>query len=173
MPRISEFFDGMKPFVIGAAVLVFFGMLCILLELQSFSFVQWDGIKVRGDTYGGVTTYTYHGQSYSIDDPKVSASDNRHIPTTVWLSRSHPEDPNGAMIESPWDRWTDFVFVTSWFFGALLLLAIGFIRLLLRRRRREATMLQERFGTGLDPEVVERLLTERRSPPRPVVVDED
>lgn len=173
MPRTSQIFDGMKPFVICAGVLVFFGILSILLELQSFSFVQWDGIKVRGDTYGGVTTYTYHGQTYSIDDPKISASDTRHIPTTVWLSRSNPEDPNGAMIESAWDRWTDFVFVTGWFFAALLLTAAGFIRTVFRRRRREVRMLHEKFGTGLDPEIVERMLTERRKPPRSVAVDEE
>jgi len=172
MPRISEWFDGMKPFVICAAVLVLFGFFAFLLELQSASFVQWDGIKVHGDTYGGVTTYHYKGQSYSIDNTKVSASDLRHIPTTVWLSRSDPTDPEQAFIESAWDRWTDFVFLTGWFFVAFLFLAFGFIRMMLRRRRREVTMLQEQFGTGLDPEVIERILAERRRPPPAIDIDD-
>jgi hypothetical protein len=172
MRRISEVFDGMKPFVICAGVLLFFGVLAILIELQSASFVQWDGIKVHGDTYGGVTTYKYKGTSYSIDNIRVSADNLHHIPTTVWLSRSNPTDSDQAFIESAWDRWTDFVFLTSWFFGALLFVVVGFVRTLVRRRRRDVTMLQERFGTGLDPAIVERMLAERRRPPPVIHVDD-
>lgn len=163
--RTSSRFDGMTPFVAAAAVLLFMGMLAFLAELQSPSFVQWDGIKVHGDTYGGVTTYSYHGASYSIDNRDVSADDERHLPTTVWLSRSDPGDSDRAFIESAWDRWTDFVFLTGWFFGAALLLVVGWVRLLVRRRRRSADLLERTFGTGLDPELIERMLAERRQPP--------
>ena len=172
MRRISEVFDGMRPFVVCACVLLFFGVLAILIELQSGSFVLWDGIKVHGDTYGGVTTYLYKGERYSIDNTAVSASNLHHIPTTVWLSRSDPTDSNKAFIESAWDRWTDFVFLTGWFFGAFVFLAVGFSRQLRRRRRREAAALTENFGTGLDPEIVERILAERRRPPPAINVDD-
>ena len=166
MPRTShgDFADGMKPFFIGAAVLFVFGILVVLLQLQSASFVQWDGIKVHGDTYGGVTTYTYQGESFSIDNTDVSADDKRHIPTTVWLSRWHPDDPEQAFIESAIDRWTDFVFTTIWFFGAAAVVVIGLVRLQLRRRR-GMTVPTDNFGTGLDPELVQRLVEERRRPP--------
>ena len=173
MPRTRELFDGMKPFVICAAVLFVFGVFTILLELQSASFVQWDGIKVHGDTYRGVTSYTYKGENYTIDDPAISVNDTRHLPTTVWLSRSDPTDSEQAFIESPWDRWTDFVFFTGFFFAGLLFLAFGFIRALLRRRRRDVALLQEQFGTGLDPEVVDRLLAQRRLPPRTVDIEDE
>jgi hypothetical protein len=172
MPRIREAFDGMQPFVVCAAVLVVFGVFCIFLELQSASVVQWDGIKVHGDTHGGVTTYRYAGLDYSIDNTAISADDERHLPTTVWLARDDPTNPERAFIESPWDRWTDFVFVTGWFFGALLLLLAGFIRATLRHRERETRMLEKTFGTGLDPEVIERILAERRRPPPVIDVDE-
>lgn len=158
--------DGMAPFFACAAVLLFMGVLAFLAELQSASFVQWDGIKVHGVTYGGVTTYNYRGVSYSINNRDVSADDERRLPTTVWLSRSDPADTERAFIESPWDRWTDFVFLTMWFFGAALLIVIGWVRLLVRRRRRERDMLQRTFGTGLDPEWVRRLLAERQPPRR-------
>ena len=150
----------------GAAALFAFGILVLLVQLQSASFVQWDGIEVHGDTYGGVTTYTYKGEAYSIDNTDVSADDHRHRPTTVWLSRSHPDDPEKAFIESAIDRWTDFVFLTVWFFGAAVVLLIGMVRLRLRRRRRDREALTTNFGAGLDPEVVQRLLQERRQPPR-------
>jgi hypothetical protein len=155
----------MKPFLIGAAVFLFFGILAFLAELQSASFVQWDGIKVHGDTYGGVTTYTYKGESYSIDNTDVSAEDLRHIPTTVWLPRSDPENPEKAFIESAWDRWTDFVFLTGWFIAAFVVIVIGMLRMRLRRRRREREALADNFGTGLDPELVQRILAERNRPP--------
>lgn len=171
MPRISELFDGMRPYVAVAAVLLFFGGLAILVELQSASFVQWDGIKVHGVTYGGVTTYRYDGEKYTIDNPRISADDTRHLPTTVWLSRSDPTDPEQAFIESAWDRWTDFAFLTGWFFAAAGILAAGFIRAMLRRRRRWRS-LREQFGTGLDPELVQRILTERRQPPAARGVDD-
>ena len=167
MQRIrAAWSNGMAPFIGCAAVLVFMGVLAFLAELQSASFVQWTGIKVHGDTYGGVTTYSYRGVSYSIDDPDVSAEDERHLPTTVWLSRSDPTDTDRAFIESAWDRWTDFVFLTGWFFAAALIVVGGWVRLLVRRRRRSQDMLQRTFGTGLDPELVQRLLAERRQPPR-------
>lgn len=172
MPRISEWFDGMKPFVICAAVLVFFGALAVLIELQSASFAMWDGIRVHGDTYGGVTTYRYKGESYSIDNTRVSASDLRHIPTTVWLQRDDPTNTETAVFENPWDRWTDFVFLTGWFFGAFLFIVAGLTRALIRRRRHGVAMLEENFGTGLDPEVVERILAQRRQPPRVIDVDD-
>lgn len=157
--------DGMAPFVACAAVLVFVGVLAFLAELQTPSFVQWTGIKVHGDTYGGVTTYDYRGASYSIDNVAVSADDERHLPTTVWLSRWHPTDPDRALIENALERWTDFAFVTGWFFAAVLLIVVGRVRLLVRRHRRDAELLNDTFGTGLDPELVQRLLTERRQPP--------
>jgi hypothetical protein len=158
--------DGMAPFVACAGVLLFVGILAFLAELQTPSFVQWTGIEVHGDTYGGVTTYSYRGASYSIDNLAVSADDERHLPTTVWLSRWHPTDPDRAFIESGLERWTDFAFVAGWFFAAVLVLLIGRVRLLVRRRRRNTDMLQRTFGTGLDPELVQRLLDERRQPPR-------
>lgn len=169
MPRTStqDVVDGMKPFFMGAAVLFGFGILVLLVQLQSASFVQWDGIGVRGDTYRGVTTYSYNGETYSIDNPDISVDDTRHLPTTVWLPRSNPDDPEHAFIDSPVDRWTDFVFLTIWFFGAAVVLTVGMVRLRLRRRRRDREALTTTFGSGLDPEIVERLLAERRRPPEP------
>lgn len=172
MRRTDPWFDGMKPFVACACVLFVFGILALLLELQSASFVQWDGIKVHGDTYAGVTTYKYKGTTYSIDNTRVNATNLHHIPTTVWLPRSDPTDSTQAFIESAWDRWTDFVFLTGWFLGAFVLLVIGAVRQQIRRRRRDA-MVAQRFGTGLDPEVVERMLTERRAAPRRIAVEDD
>ena len=168
MPRTNgEQFAELKPFIMGAAVLFFFGVLALLIELQSASFVQWDGIEVHGDTYAGVTTYTYDGQTYSIDNRDVSVTNLHHIPTTVWLPRNAPDDPERAFIDAPLDRWTDFVFLTGWFFAVDIVLTIGLVRSFVRRRRRDRVALSTGgFGTGLDPELVQRILAERAQSPR-------
>lgn len=167
MPRTSsEQFAELKPFIMGAVVFFVFGVFALLLELQSESFVQWDGIEVHGDTYAGVTTYSYGGQEYSIDNTAVSVTNLHHIPTTVWLPRNAPDDPARAFIDSPIDRWTDFAFLTGWFIAVDVVLTVGLLRSFLRRRRRDrAALAGEGFGTGLDPELVQRILAERSQSP--------
>jgi hypothetical protein len=159
---VERRFAGIAPFAGAAAVFAFIGVLTFLLEIQSPSFVQWHGIRVQGDTYGGVTTYHYGGQTYSIDNRFVSAADQRHIPTTVWLPYSDPSDPQRAYIENGYNRWTDFAFVVGPWAAAVLIMSAGMVRLEVRRRRRDERALTADFGTGLSPDVVERILAERR-----------
>jgi hypothetical protein len=169
---VRERFAGLGPFVGTAAVLFVIGIIAVLLELQSPSLVQWDGIKVHGVTTGGITYYTYGGQHYSVDNIHASANDRTRRPTTVWLDRSNPTDFNSAYIENAWARWLDFTIVMMWFFFAALILLAGLLRRRRRHRRVVATMGE--FGAGLSDEVVRRLLEERRQPRPPVVIrDED
>jgi hypothetical protein len=163
---VERRFAGIAPFAGTAALFAFIGVLTFLLEIQSPSFVQWHGIRVKGDTYGGVTTYHYGGQAYSIDNRNDSASDRRHIPTTVWLPYSDPTNPERAYLENPYNRWTDFAFVVTPWAVAVVILSAGVIWLEVRRRRRDVRALTNQFGTGLSPDVVERILAERRSGPR-------
>jgi len=154
-------FDGLVPFAWAAGVLTVVGVLMVLLEIQSPSFVQWHGIKARGDTYGGVTTYTYDGIDYSIDNPRVPAYSTKHIPTTVWLPYDDPTNTERAYIENPYNRWTDFAFVVGPFIVAFLVLASGVVRLTVRRRRYDQRALTSEFGTGISPDFVARVLADR------------
>jgi hypothetical protein len=151
---------GIGPFVGAATVFFVIGVLAVLLEIQSPSFVLWSGIKVQGTTYGGLTHYTYGGEKFAIDNTKAEAGDQRHVPTTVWLNRGDPTDSNNAYIENPFNRWLDFSIVVMWFFVAGLILAAGFLTRWRRRRRRIEVMGE--FGAGISDEFVRRMLQDRR-----------
>jgi hypothetical protein len=139
-------FEGLGIFLGVASVFLVFGVLAVLLELQSPSFVQWNGIKINAYTQNGLTYYSYDGENYGIDNVKASVDDSRKVPTTVWLSKSDPGDSSRAYIENAWNRWTDFV--------------LGVIRRQLLFRRRIETMGQ--FGSGISDEAVRRYLARQR-----------
>ena len=159
---IRRHLTGMGPFIGAASVFAVIGFIAVLLEIQSPSFVMWSGIKVQGTTYGGLTRYTYHGELNTIDNLQASAADQRHVPTTVWLSRSDPEDSTKAYIESSRTRWLDFGFVVGWFVFAAAILAVGFVMRWRRHRRRIVVMGE--FGAGISDEFVRRMLESRRRP---------
>lgn len=154
--------EGLAPFLGTAAVFAVIGALAMLLEIQSPSFVMWSGIKVQGTTYGGLTRYTYDNERFTIDNRQASAGDLRHVPTTVWLSRSDPDDSSKAYIESSRTRWLDFTFVVGWFFLAILIVTGGLLWRWRRRRRRIVVMGE--FGAGISDEFVRRMLGSRRRP---------
>lgn len=164
-------YAGMGPFVGVAAVSFVIGIIAVLLEIQSPSIVQWDGLKVRGVTTGGIAYYHYHGHLYAVNNPHASANDRSQKPTTIWLKRSDPTDFNSAYVENAWSRWMDFTVVTMWFFFAAIILAVGFLRRWRRRQRIIKTM--GHYGSGLSDEVVRRLLEKRRQPRRPLLISDD
>jgi hypothetical protein len=159
---VRQRFEGLAPFVGTALVFVVVGLLAVLLEIQSPSFVLWSGIKVQGDTYRGLTHYVYDDENYTVDNRAASPGDRRHVPTTVWLSRSDPEDASRTYIENARTRWLDFSFVVGWFVLAALVMTIGFLYRWRRRRRRIIAMGE--FGSGISDEFVRRMLTDRRQP---------
>ena len=136
------------------------GVAFVLLEIQSPTFVLWDGIKVQGYTQGGLVYYSYHGQQYNIDNPDSSFRDQRKVPTTVYLSRSNPTDLSQAMIDDSLDRWLDFGLSAVWFVLAGGSLATAIVRR--RVRRSTSAKRKDEWGGGLPDELVQRLLNERR-----------
>lgn len=161
---LRRYADGMRGFMIAAGVLTVLGILAVLLEIQSPSFVQWSGIEVHGYTQGGITYYDYRGEAYTVDNTGADPSDQRKVPTTLWLHRSDPTDSTSAYIESGRNRWTDFGFTIGWFALAALIVAVGVLRQRRRWRYRVAHMGE--FGHGLSDEVVRRIRAdrERRTP---------
>jgi hypothetical protein len=153
-------FAGSGVFLGTAGFFVVIGLLALLLEIQSPSWVQWSGIKVHGVTRNGVTYYHYGGERYVVDNPHAGARDS-FPDTVVWLSRSDPQDESKAYVANAWDRWLDLGAIAIWFVAALAFALVGLVRSRLRRRRRIETMGQ--FGSGLSDEVVRRILAERRA----------
>jgi hypothetical protein len=159
--RSRSWLDGLQVYLGVALLFCCIGVLSTLLELQSPSWVQWSGIKVRGETVHGLTDYEFRGRHYTIDNVHASAADATPRPTTVWLDPSHPADSSRAYIENALDRWVDFAFVAGWYTVGLLIVGAGLWRRHRRRRRRIVTMGQ--FGSGISDEVVRRILSDRRN----------
>src|SRR3954449_5348972 len=109
--------DGLGLFYGIGGGLAFFGVLALLLVMQSSSWAQWTGIKVHGTTSNQQTQYEYHGEIYSISNASAP-QDDKSRPTTVWLSRGDPTDSGKAYVDSAATRWLDFSMVMVWFVAA-------------------------------------------------------
>lgn len=123
--------DGLGLFYGIGGVLAVFGVLALLLVMQSPSWVQWSGIEVHGVTTGQQTQYEYHGELYTISNTSAPL-DARHRRTTVWLSRGDPTDSSKAYIDSAPNRWLDFSMVMVWFVAAITVVVAGVVRRLRR-----------------------------------------
>ncbi len=69
----------------------------VLLELQSPDLVLWTGHQVVGTEQGGIVSYRWHGQSYSLDAPGYGSSKA----VSVYLD---PGNPSNAKIDNVADR---------------------------------------------------------------------
>jgi len=163
LPGLRAMWDRIGSFRLSAAIMVVFGVLSIVLEVQSPSFTMFDGIKVHGSTLDGVTTYNYDHEHFRIID-QVDRSTHRH-PTTVYLSRSDPTDPSQAYIAQTSVWWIDVVTTIGPFVVAIVLVLIGMVR---DMRRRAA--FADRIGlpgSGIPDNFVAKHLRELRAPPPP------
>jgi hypothetical protein len=126
-------FEGTSPFPVLALVAFGFGVLVLLAELQSPTSLLWTGKRVPASIEGGIAFYRYDGVEYSIDVPGEGPGPLGHgRPATVFID---PNEPSRAMLDSP-QRWVEAGFVLFGFVVAAVLLATGFVRRSVRRRRR-------------------------------------
>ncbi len=133
--RVHGWFDGAGWFVGLAVALFVFAALAVLLELQSPDLLLWTGHRVTGREQGGIITYRWDGQQYSLNargygsDPHVS----------VYLD---PADPGDAMADNVPDRVVVASLIGAPVAGGLALLLAGATRKP-RRERRKARLARE------------------------------
>jgi hypothetical protein len=118
LARLRKWFDGAGWFVGGAVVLLVIALVAVLLELQSPDRVLWTGQHVVGTEQGGIVSYRWHGQSYSLDVPGYGSSKA----ISVYLD---PGDPSQAMVDNVADRVLAAVFILGPAAGAVVLLVVG------------------------------------------------
>jgi hypothetical protein len=118
LARVRKWFDGAGWFVGGAVVLLVFALLVLLVGLQSPDRVLWTGQRVTGSEQGGIVTYPWHGQSYSLDAPGFGSAKA----VSVYLD---PADPSQAMTDNVVDRVVAGVLILGPVTGALVLLVAG------------------------------------------------
>lgn len=114
--------------------LLVMGGVAVLVEAQSPSSIYWTGVAVSGSSERGLVYYRYHGQEFTIPDPRRGAADVRPVGVRVFLD---PEQPSIARTDGL-ARWTDAVLVLGWFVVAAALVPVGVLRQRRRRRRRAA-----------------------------------
>ena len=150
---IRRSFDGAGWFPGLAAALFVFALLAVLLELQSSDAVRWTGQHVTGTEIGGIVTYRWDGQTYSLDAQGYGSA------KAVGVDLD-PADPSNAVIDNTFPRLVEGSLVAVPVAAAVALLMVG----LTRRRRWERRQLRTAPETGsvLDQEFVSRHLRELR-----------
>lgn len=127
--RVRGWFDGAGWFVGLAAVLFAFALLAVLLELQSPDLVLWTGHRVAGTEQGGIVTYRWAGQQYSLNANGYGSAQD----VSVYLD---PANPGNAMIDNLPDRIVVTAFIAAPVAGGLALIVAGLTRKPRRVRRK-------------------------------------
>jgi hypothetical protein len=152
---VRERLDGNRLVTAVAVLLVLIGSVILRSSLTGDSGLQWTGTKVQGVERGGIVYYSYRGQSYSLDQTSRFASN------TVAFDAKDPADT--AVLVYPLDRDLEVAAVLACYLAAIAVAGYAVVR----ARRRTAAPLGGRsadsFGSGLDPEVVRRLIEKRRA----------
>jgi hypothetical protein len=151
--RIRALFDGAGWFPGLAAALFVFAFLAVLLELQSPDAVRWTGQHVVGTEIGGIVSYRWDGQTYSLDAQGYGSA------KAVGIDLD-PADPSNAVIDNTFPRVVEGALVAVPVAAGVALLVVG----LTRRRRWERRQMRIAPTTGhvLDQEFVTRHLRELR-----------
>ncbi|HEX4831043.1 MAG TPA: hypothetical protein VH478_08125 [Trebonia sp.] len=116
--RIREWFDGSGLYLAGAGVLLALALLSALLSLQVDG-LMWTGQPASGTEQNGIVYYTWHGQSYTVDDSS-GGGDGSHV--TVYLN---PGSPAGAVVNNPTDRLITELMVGIPFLASAGLVILG------------------------------------------------
>lgn len=121
LARIRGWFDGAGWFLAGAAGLFLVALLAAVLSLQVDN-LMWTGQAVHGTERGGIVYYTWHGQSYNVDDMQGLGNGTN---VTVYIN---PADPGTAVIDNPTDRMITYLVVGLPVLAGVGLLVMGATR---------------------------------------------
>jgi hypothetical protein len=152
--RLAAALDGAGWAVGLAAVLFVFVLLVVLLDLQSPDAVLWTGHRVTGTEQGGIVSYRWQGQNYSLDVPGYGSAKA----VGVYLN---PGNPSDGMVNNVADRVTAASLVGVPLIAGVAVLAIGLTRRG-RWRRRQMRRDAPTPGSGLDPDFVAEYLRKLR-----------
>ena len=154
LARIRRLFDGAGWFPGLAAVLFIFALLAVLLELQSSDAVRWTGQHVTGTETGGIVSYRWDGQSYSLDAQGYGSAKA----VGVYLD---PADPSNAIVDNTFLSLLEGALVAVPVAAGVTLLVLGLTRR--RRWERRQQRVAPKTGQVLDQEFVTRHLREMRN----------
>jgi len=151
--RMRRMFDGAGWFPGLAAALFVFALLAALLELQSSDAVRWTGQRVTGTEIGGIVSYRWDGQSYSLDAPGYGSA--KAVGVTL-----DPANPSNAVLDNTFLWALEGALVVVPVAAGAALLVVGVTRR--RRWERRQVRAEARAGHVLDDDFVSRHLRELR-----------
>ena len=151
--RMRRMFDGAGWFPGLAAALFVFALLAALLELQSSDAVRWTGQRVTGTEIGGIVSYRWDGQSYSLDAPGYGSA--KAVGVTL-----DPANPSNAVLDNTFLWALEGALVVVPVAAGAALLVVGVTRR--RRWERGQVRAEARAGHVLDDDFVSRHLRELR-----------
>ena len=117
----------LRPYAIASVLLLVFGLLGVLIELQSPSLIYWTGERVQGTNDGGIIYYTVGGDQRTLTADGEPPS--QPLPVTVYVD---PDDSSRDRVVKP-AKWLDAGFVLASPLAAAAVIATGLVR---RRRFR-------------------------------------
>ncbi len=147
--RLGAVLDGAGWSVGLAAALFVFALLFVALDFQSPEIVLWTGHHVVATEQGGLATFRWHGQAYTVDVPGFGSGK-----VDIYFS---PGDPSGAMADNVPDRvFSGRMVGVPVIAGVAVLVGTAWTRK--RRWARRQSRGTASYGDGLDPEFVARQL---------------
>jgi hypothetical protein len=152
--RLGAVLDGAGWSVGLAAALFVLALLFLALEFQSPEIVLWTGHHVVAAEQGGLATFRWHGQAYTVAMPGYGSAKE----VDVYFN---PGDPSHAMADNVPDRVFAGLSVGGPVVVAAALLLVGLTRK--RRWARRQSRGAASYGSGLDPDFVTRQLRQRRA----------
>jgi hypothetical protein len=120
------------------------------------SWEWWSAVSVHGLETGGVVSYSYRGQTYSLDDEGSTADGRR----TVYLN---PANPSQGVLGIEVAQISDSVVTGGLYLASAAFLVAVAVRRRAKRVRQSADPDPNRFGEGIDAETVHRIIESRRS----------
>lgn len=157
--RIRRNLRGGGGLTVLAAALYLFSLLflgSILLTPHGWSW--WvDHRVVAGREQGGIVTYTFSGQQYSVDD----AGSQRTGPRNVYVI---PSDPGDGRVDLAGTLVVDWTLTVGLFAVGTACLGAGVVRFRLRQHRRlsDPRPWSETYGDGIDRDTIAHLLAQQR-----------
>ncbi len=119
---VRDVLAGARGYLLLAAITLTFGILFLLVELQSPDLVIWKGRCVPAFFDGGLAHFTVAGQRFTADDPPPSDL----TPRTVRVC-FYPNEPNNGYIVRPAAYWIEGGLVAGPTALAIILASVGIV----------------------------------------------
>ena len=159
MKSVRRFFDGTGPYsglAIGSFGVGFLLLLSILLSPHGW---QWwlDAKSVQGHEQDGIVSYSFSGQTWSIDDSGSASAPRTRTVYVIAADPAHGELTNTSTIILDWTATCGPAAV------GVGLVALGFRRRSrVRRRQLAADPTSAGYGQGIPSDVVRKFTSENR-----------